>query len=639
MKRQRNTVRVIAAAVGLLLTACLSGADHKSSAIGQVGSALNGACTPSSPCSIWPTSATPAGSSGTSSVELGVKVQSSQAGYITGVRFYKEDTNNATHTVNLWDGSGTLLATATSTSESTSGWQTVSLAQPVAVSANTTYVASYLMPGGNFPLDRPGFSSAVVNPPLEALADGQDGANGVYAYGSTSSFPSNGYGASNYWVDVLFSTTTPVPTDGGTTDGSTDGSAGCTPSSPCSIWPTSATPAGSSGTSSVELGVKVQSSQAGYITGVRFYKEDTNNATHTVNLWDGSGTLLATATSTSESTSGWQTVSLAQPVAVSANTTYVASYLMPGGNFPLDRPGFSSAVVNPPLEALADGQDGANGVYAYGSTSSFPSNGYGASNYWVDVLFSTTVASDGGADASGPNAIQQYATSYGQAFCSGQGKCCPGYPAAFDQADCAAAWTTLGWEFTLPANPAVYTAGHLNYNATQGALCLAALQNFACTTGGTVTAAQYGAVTTACLGVLTGTIPVGSGGCISSFECANGYCELPSDGGTGTCMPLVDSGGTCSPGNDSPDEMCSQAGSYQPMLWCNQLAGGATGTCAAPLANGATCYDPTVSASYFDDYGCSSLLCGDDALCGDPATYPTPPPGFCENWLTDAGGD
>ncbi len=381
---------VVTTGAALLLGACLrtsSSSSTGSPEVGHVSSALSGndggddgstpACTPFSPCSIWSSFSAPAGSGSTTAVELGVKVQSTESGYITGIRFYKDDTTNPTHTVNLWDRSGNLLASAVSTGESTSGWQTVSFAQPVAVSASTTYVASYFMPGGMFPVDRPGFTSAVVNAPLEALADGQDGSNGVYAYGASSSFPTGSYNASNYWVDVVFSTTAPAV---------------CSPSTPCSIWSAGAAPSGEGTTTSVELGVKVQSSEAGYITGIRFFKDDTNNSTHTVNLWTGAGTLLATATSTGESNNGWQSVTFAEPVAVSANTTYVASYLMPGGDFALDRPGFGSAVVNPPLEALADGQDGNNGLYSYGSTSTFPVNSLDASNYWVDVLFSTTTS-------------------------------------------------------------------------------------------------------------------------------------------------------------------------------------------------------------------------------------------------------
>jgi hypothetical protein len=249
--------------------------------------------------------------------------------------------------------------------------------------------------------------------------------------------------------------------------------------------------------------------------------------------------------------------------------------------------------------------------------------------------------SDAGSD--GPNAVQQFATQYARAFCSGQGKCCPGYDAGgFDLASCTAAWGIIGWEYTLPANPAAYAGCHLAFNATQGAACISALQNFACNPdGGAVTASQYNAVTNACLGVLIGTIANGSGGCVSSFECADGYCDLTADGGasTGRCAALVGDGGSCTTrGLPAPleSDMCSRAGRYQPTLWCNRLDGGATGTCVPPLPNGATCYVPAISATYFNDYGCSTLLCGDDSLCGSPATYP--PPGFCANWLPDAGG-
>jgi hypothetical protein len=243
------------------------------------------------------------------------------------------------------------------------------------------------------------------------------------------------------------------------------------------------------------------------------------------------------------------------------------------------------------------------------------------------------------APEAGPNPIQQYAAQYAQAFCAGRGKCCPGYPGSFDQAGCVAGNGTIGWESTLPANASVYASGNLAFNADAGAGCIAALQNFACNPdGGPVTAAQYSAVTSACLRVLTGTIAPDSGGCVSSFECSNGYCNRSADGGNGTgvCTPLLANGATCSPGPDTPDEMCSQAGSYQPTRWCNRLDGSATGTCVAPLSNGATCYVPSVSVTYFDDYGCTTLLCGDDGLCGDPATYPAP--GFCTSYIADAGG-
>src|SRR2546429_1572450 len=98
------------------------------------------------------------------------------------------------------------------------------------------------------------------------------------------------------------------------------------------IWPSTATPAnidaGANGP--VELGVSFKSDVSGYITGVRFYKGVNNTGTHLGHLWSSTGTLLATATFTGESASGWQQVKFSSPVAINANTVYVASYYTTG---------------------------------------------------------------------------------------------------------------------------------------------------------------------------------------------------------------------------------------------------------------------------------------------------------------------
>jgi hypothetical protein len=96
---------------------------------------------------------------------------------------------------------------------------------------------------------------------------------------------------------------------------------------PCSIWGSNVTPAtkDSGDAASTEVGVKFQADRNGNITGVRFYKASTNTGTHIGNLWTSSGQLLASATFTGESASGWQQVNFAQPVPLNPNTTYVAS--------------------------------------------------------------------------------------------------------------------------------------------------------------------------------------------------------------------------------------------------------------------------------------------------------------------------
>jgi hypothetical protein len=144
-------------------------------------------------------------------------------------------------------------------------------------------------------------------------------------------------------------------------------------------------------TSGVNLGVAFTPSGNGTVTGVRFYKTSANTGTHVGSLWSSGGALLAQATFTNESSSGWQTVLFSSAVAVTAGTTYVASYLAPNGHYSDTSGGLSSAVTNGPLTALASGSaPHGNGVYAYGSTSVFPTNSYGATNYSVDVLFSSS---------------------------------------------------------------------------------------------------------------------------------------------------------------------------------------------------------------------------------------------------------
>jgi len=91
---------------------------------------------------------------------------------VTGIGFYKAIAHTATHVGNLWSSTGTLLASATFTAESASGWQQVSFATPVAIDANTVYVASYHVNAGHWSSDIDYFTSTGVdNPPLHAPAE------------------------------------------------------------------------------------------------------------------------------------------------------------------------------------------------------------------------------------------------------------------------------------------------------------------------------------------------------------------------------------------------------------------------------------------------------------------------------------
>lgn len=167
-------------------------------------------------------------------------------------------------------------------------------------------------------------------------------------------------------------------------DASTKASSSC----PCTIWPTTALPRvpAADDAASVNLGVKFTTDVGGYVTGIRFYKGSGNSGTHVGSLWSSSGRLLARATFTNETATGWQTVTFSEPVAVRAGRSYTASYLAPKGRYAIDQGYFSRTFTASPLRATA-------GVYKYGSKSSFPSSQWNSSNYWVDVVFTTTTAS------------------------------------------------------------------------------------------------------------------------------------------------------------------------------------------------------------------------------------------------------
>lgn len=328
--------------------------------------------------------------------ELGVKFFSDVAGSITAIRFYKGVNNTGTHVGHLWSSNGTLLSTATFTSETASGWQQVSLPTPVQIQAGAVYTASYWDPNGNNASDQNYFTSQFNNAPLHAVA----GANGVYNY-NASAFPTSSFGSTNYWVDVVFVPNSNVSLFGSATPN--------TPDYPASV--------------PYELGVKFYSDVAGTISGLRFYKGVNNSGTHVGHLWTSSGTLLVSATFTNETASGWQQVNFAQPVSISANTVYVASYWDPNGNNASDQNYFASQYNHAPLHAVA----GSNGVYNY-AASGFPTGSYASTNYWVDVVFtpgssalpsSSRVTISSVSPASGPVSGGTLVTINGSGFESG----------------------------------------------------------------------------------------------------------------------------------------------------------------------------------------------------------------------------
>src|SRR5882762_9578897 len=159
------------------------------------------------------------------------------------------------------------------------------------------------------------------------------------------------------------------------------------------IWPSTSVPAtvdsGSSGP--VELGVSLKADTSGTVNAIRFYKSAANTGLHVGHLWSRTGALLATVTFTGETSSGWQQANFSTPVAITANTVYVASYQTTIGRWSVNWDYFAtSGVNNPPLHALQNGNGAPDGVYA--SAGVFPRYTYRSANFWVDAVFNSAAA-------------------------------------------------------------------------------------------------------------------------------------------------------------------------------------------------------------------------------------------------------
>ncbi len=169
-----------------------------------------------------------------------------------------------------------------------------------------------------------------------------------------------------------------------------------------------ATPDGGDG-NSVEVGLKFRADADGNVLGLRFYKAATNTGTHVGHLWSSSGTLLA-VTFTGESSSGWQQVNFAQPVAITANTTYIVSYFAPNGHYSATPMRLQGGRGRPPAACAGKRRGWPEWCVRYTSSAqgAFPTSTFSATNYWVDVLYTSsntfalsgTLSGPGGAGAT-----------------------------------------------------------------------------------------------------------------------------------------------------------------------------------------------------------------------------------------------
>jgi hypothetical protein len=135
----------------------------------------------------------------------------------------------------------------------------------------------------------------------------------------------------------------------------------------------------------LELGISASTTSAISISAVRFYKVSGSTQSHTANIWNSSGTRIATQAFTSETSVGWQEVVLDSPISISSGSNFTVSVYSSNYYYP-----------NQPFPTMTAGPVTiANGVYRYGSSSGFPNGIYGdanggiGANYGVDFVFST----------------------------------------------------------------------------------------------------------------------------------------------------------------------------------------------------------------------------------------------------------
>jgi hypothetical protein len=285
---------------------------------------------------------------------LGTRFQSDTPGRITALRYYAQAGDNDETTLKLWDAATqTELASVTGTPTGTEGWFEVSLPVAVAVTAGKQYVVSYNAgANGNYAVTSHFFDTALSSGHLSAPVGA-----GVFA---DSGFPTQAFGNTCYFADVAFE-----------------------PTATYRLFPTQVPTGAYQDYPNGVLGTTFQPVKAGWITALRYYAQAGDNDVTTLKLWNAaSQTELASVSGTPNGTAGWFEVSLPVAVAVTAGTQYVVSYNAgANGNYAVTSHFFDTALTSGYLTAPVGA-----GVFA---DSGFPSQSFGNTCYFADVLFET----------------------------------------------------------------------------------------------------------------------------------------------------------------------------------------------------------------------------------------------------------
>ena len=141
-------------------------------------------------------------------------------------------------------------------------------------------------------------------------------------------------------------------------------------------------PSGSGHGENLTLGLKVHASQSGSVTAIRYFRPYGDLGTRTVSLWSIDGTPLATAAALSESSSGWQQVSIPS-TSIDAGQDFVVGFTLFDGEWAYRTP-FAS-VTSGPISSIEPRYDYGTGASAFPGNSS-------PHNYGIDLLFEAASA-------------------------------------------------------------------------------------------------------------------------------------------------------------------------------------------------------------------------------------------------------
>ncbi len=207
----------------------------------------------------------------------------------------------------------------------------------------------------------------------------------------------------------------------------------------------------------VDFGIQVTNDTAQYACGVRWYKNASDTGSHTGALWSSTGTLLASAASTSETASGFQTVLFSSGVPIQPATNYVYSMHSTTGFAEGDSWFQNMDYYNAGMH-VSGAYVSSNGNGSYGDA--WPRDSYGRSTVglfgYIDVTSSGTIADLGhaavgdGANDAGSSIFPESGQGPGPFNLSNNFLGCAGTPCThFD--DSGGRWAMRG-DYTIYRN-------------------------------------------------------------------------------------------------------------------------------------------------------------------------------------------